>query len=79
MSNIPFVIPVHNRLNYTKECLHIFNELKENSFFQNNHVQIVIVDDGSTDGTGDWIRANYPDVIVLEGDGNLWYISKYMD
>ena len=73
MRNIPFVIPVHNRLDYTKKCLQIFRELQKNSFFQNNNIQIVIIDDGSTDGTGGWIRENYPEVIVLNGDGNLWY------
>jgi len=71
--NIPFVIPVYNRLAYTKDCLHLLKNYQDSSFFTKNNVPIIIVDDGSTDGTGDWIRENYPEVIVLKGDGNLWY------
>nr|WP_210391310.1 hypothetical protein [Synechococcus sp. PCC 7502] len=31
--------------------------------------QVVIVDDGS----GEAIRSLYPEVILLSGDGNLWW------
>lgn len=34
---------------------------------------VVVTDDGSTDGTGDWISKHYPDVVLLKGDGNLWW------
>ena len=73
MQKIAIVIPVHNRLNYTKECLEMFNGKKDSLFFKNNETKTIIVDDGSTDGTENWIKTNYPDVIVLKGDGNLWY------
>jgi glycosyltransferase involved in cell wall biosynthesis len=33
--------------------------------------EIVVVDDCSTDGTGDWIRASYPGVRVVRTDRNL--------
>lgn len=33
----------------------------------------VLIDDGSKDGTAGWVRQNYPDVIILTGDGNLWW------
>ncbi|MEO1701530.1 MAG: glycosyltransferase family 2 protein [Pseudomonadota bacterium] len=33
----------------------------------------VIVDDGSSDGTGAAVREAYPDVTVVEGDGNLYW------
>lgn len=73
MSKIVIIIPVHNRIEYSKECLRILDQQKETRFFKNNDIEIIFVDDGSTDGTGDWIRTNYPEVIVLLGDGNLWY------
>jgi GT2 family glycosyltransferase len=33
----------------------------------------VIIDDGSTDGTAEFIRENYPEVDLLSGDGQLWW------
>lgn len=32
-----------------------------------------MVDDGSTDGTEEMIKGEFPDVILLKGDGNLWW------
>jgi GT2 family glycosyltransferase len=40
------------------------------------------VDDGSTDGTSLAIQSQYPEVIILTGDGNLWWtgaIKKGME
>jgi GT2 family glycosyltransferase len=73
MSKIFFVIPVFNRLKYTKECLKILEDNQESTFFKNNTIEIVIADDGSTDGTHEWVKTNYPKVVVLKGSGNLWY------
>ena len=73
MYKVSFIIPVHNRLEYNKECLQILEKQKNTSFFKKNNVSIIIVDDGSTDGTKEWIKENYSDVIILYGDGNLWY------
>jgi glycosyltransferase involved in cell wall biosynthesis len=33
--------------------------------------EVVVVDDCSTDGTGDWVRENYPDVRVVRPERNL--------
>jgi GT2 family glycosyltransferase len=35
-------------------------------------VHTVIVDDGSTDGTAEAIRSQFPDVELIVGDGSLW-------
>ena len=67
------IIPVHNGLEYTKVCL---NSLKENIVFahlNDSKVKIIVVDDGSADGTESWIKSNFPEVIILKGDGNLWW------
>jgi GT2 family glycosyltransferase len=35
--------------------------------------QVVVVDDGSIDGTAEAVQRNYPEVTLLYGDGNLWW------
>lgn len=62
------VIPVHNRKALTLACL---ENLKANGDLQK--YQVIVVDDGSSDRTSEEITANYPEVHILKGDGNLWW------
>jgi len=62
------VIPVHNRKETTLACL---KNLEKCGDLQRYYV--VIVDDASTDGTKDAINTLYPEVIVLPGNGDLWW------
>lgn len=58
---------VHNGLNYTKDLLF---SVKKQSY---PYIKIIIINDGSTDGTRAYLKKNYPEIILLEGDGNLWW------
>jgi GT2 family glycosyltransferase len=71
------IIPVHNRKDTTLKCL---EHLDKSGDLQSYH--ILVVDDGSTDGTTAAINSLYPNVTVLPGDGNLWWtgaIKKGME
>ncbi len=61
------VIPVHNRKRFTKECI----QSLQNQTYTDH--RIIIVNDGSTDGTGEMLETEFPEVIVLHGDGNLFW------
>lgn len=67
---IAIIIPVYNHLHLTKQTLYdLAIALKDvDSFFQP-----VIIDDGSSDGTFEWVLKNYPKIHILKGDGHLWW------
>jgi len=67
-SSVYIIIPVHNRKNITLACLENLQTIGELEKYK-----VVVVDDGSTDGTADAIYSLYPTVTVLRGDGNLWW------
>ena len=61
---VSVVIPTYNRLPILKKCL---NALENQFLIDEIHdYEIVIVDDGSTDGTKDWIRSNSLDLPHLK-------------
>lgn len=65
---VSVIIPVHNRRELTLECLAHLSEVTDVDSYDT-----VVVDDGSSDGTGVAIARNYEDVILLQGDGNLFW------
>ena len=66
-NKIYIVIAVFNRLKFTKDCL---ESLQKQSY---RNFQVIVVDDGSTDGTYQYLKENYPEIMILQGDGNLWW------
>ncbi|MCC5612430.1 glycosyltransferase family 2 protein [Nostoc sp. CHAB 5834] len=64
---IYIVIPVFNRKNFTQMCLSCLDKQTYSLF------RTIVIDDGSTDGTSDMILNDFPEVILLNGNGNLWW------
>ena len=66
---IHIVIPVFNRWHFTQACL---QSLQQQSY---TNFKIVVVDHGSTDGTFENIKKDFPEVIVLKGDESMWWTA----
>ncbi|MDQ3061306.1 MAG: glycosyltransferase family 2 protein [Acidobacteriota bacterium] len=69
MKRVEIVTPVHNRREITLQCLRSLARLNKKDL----RVHVIIVDDGSTDGTSGAIEKEFPDVKIINGDGNLWF------
>ncbi len=63
------VIPVYNRRETTLQGLRSLSRINT----ENLDVRIFVVDDGSTDGTSEAVRNNFPEVELIHGDGSLHY------
>jgi GT2 family glycosyltransferase len=66
---VAIVTPVHNRRAITLQCLKSLSRINSEGL----DIHIVIVDDGSDDGTTEAIEIEYPNVTVIKGNGNLWF------
>jgi N-acetylglucosaminyl-diphospho-decaprenol L-rhamnosyltransferase len=62
------LIPIFNRLELTKKCI---ESLKKQTI--HHELEIVVVDDGSTDGTTEWLSLKHPDIKILKGSGGLFW------
>ena len=66
---IAAILPVFNRVDETLKCLSRLLSLQTEKI----DIKVVLVDDGSTDGTNIKVSEQFPSVIVLKGNGNLWW------
>ena len=65
--NVSIVIPTYNRKPILIKCLHALENQKLNKLIDS--YEIIVVDDGSTDGTTEWIKENLrnlPHVVLHE-------------
>ncbi|MCJ7805520.1 glycosyltransferase family 2 protein [Patescibacteria group bacterium] len=70
LNKIFVVIPVHNRLEYSKKCLTSFKNQTYKNF------EVIVVDDGSGDGTSNYIKKRYPQYTVIKGPGDWWWAKS---
>jgi len=70
MISIATLMTCHNRIDSTLECLaHLFDQ----SVLDQVALSVYLVDDGSSDGTGELVRDRFPAVNVIDGDGSLFW------
>lgn len=61
------IVPVFNRIESTKQFI---SSLQSQDY---KNYRVIIVDDGSSDGTSSYLKMNYPDIDVIPGNGNLFW------
>ena len=64
---IYILLPVHNRREITGRFIRC---LRDQSY---PRYHLVLLDDGSTDGTADMVRGQIPALTVIAGNGNWWW------
>lgn len=68
--NIAVLMTCHNRKKTTINCL---ESLFSQNFLNNITLKVFLVDDGSTDGTSQAIKEKFPQVNIIQGNGNLFW------
>ena len=77
--NVSIVIPTYNRLPILEKCLFALENQKLNTNISN--YEVIVVDDGSTDGTTAWInknKANLPHVILFQQEHGGLHLEEIL-
>ena len=70
MINLAVLITCHNRRAKTIKCLKaLFNQVDNN----NIRIKVFLVDDGSTDKTSKEVTNLFPEVVIIQENGNLFW------
>lgn len=72
MQKLAIVIPTFNRKNSICRLL----ESIHHQILGNIKLSMIVVDDGSTDGTKDTIQKDFPDVHIIKGNSNWWWTKS---
>jgi len=67
---ILIILPVHNRKDITSNFV---CQLKRQTY---DHYRLIVIDDGSTDGTAEMLHESFPDATILRGNGDLWWAGS---
>ena len=69
-NEIAVLLTCHNRRDKTLACLSSFYKAEKTADYT---FDIFLVDDGSTDGTSDAIKQQFPEVNIVSGSGSLFW------
>ncbi|HNT33602.1 MAG TPA: glycosyltransferase family 2 protein [bacterium] len=69
LPSVSILIPTFNGRHLLEECLPTLAHLD----YPRDLLQTVVFDNGSSDGTSDFLRSKYPDVVILRSEENLFF------
>ena len=67
---ISVIIPTFNNIARLRTALERWSRIRY------DHATVIVVNDGSTDGTREMLDQTFPQVVQLAGDGNLWFAGS---
>ena len=66
-SKVSVIIPHWNGIDILSDCL---DSLNKNSY---SNLEIIVVDNASSDGSAEWISSNYPEIKLIQNNKNYGY------
>lgn len=69
MKNLAVILTVFNRKEKTLRCLHQLSKIDKHGV----NIDIYLTNDGCTDGTPEAVAAQFPQVVIINGNGNLFW------
>lgn len=69
--SIAVLITCHNRKEKTLQCLRAL--FRQKGLSESCLIEVFLVDDGCSDGTTDAIKLDFPQVTIIQGNGNLFW------
>jgi GT2 family glycosyltransferase len=67
---VAVIIPTHNNRMRLRKVLESWHKVDYDP------MTIIVVNDGCTDGTDEMLGSDFPRVVQLKGDGNLWFAGS---
>lgn len=68
LSRVAVIMTCFNRRETTLNCLRALSQ-------QTHNASVYLTDDGSSDGTSDAVSKQHPEVKILQGNGNLFWVG----
>ena len=70
MNKLYILLPVYDRVHLT---LKFITALKPQTY---KNIQLILIDDGSADGTADQVKKEMPQAVILQGKGDWWWAGS---
>jgi GT2 family glycosyltransferase len=68
--SVAVIMACHNRVDKTIKCLNNLHDINNPNLIS---FEVFLVDDASSDGTSEAVKAKFPNVHLIQGSGNLYW------